>query len=71
MPVGNLALVGSVKGFGRERVGDGGEHGADQAFGVSPGHRRPGGDVRDEFVLVHRVFPVIGGGMARSGARSD
>ena len=53
----------------RQRVGDGGEHDADQALGVGPGHRRPCRDVRGEFVFVHLLpVPMNGGGVVRNGA---
>ena len=41
----------------REGVADGGEHGRDHAFGADPGHGRLGGDVGDEVVPVHLLFP--------------
>ena len=52
----------------RQRVGDGGEHDADQALGVGRGHRRPYRDVRGEFVLVHLLpFSMNGGRVVRGG----
>ena len=55
----------------RQGVADGGEHGADQTIGGSPGYRRLGGDVRDEVGLVHRLFFLNGDRIRDSGARSD
>ena len=51
-----------------ERVGDGGEHGANRPLGVSPGGGGLCGDVGDELGLVHAVFPSSCGWASDDGA---
>ena len=67
---GELPKARDSHGFpARQRVGDGGEHDADQALGVALGHRRTCCDVRDEFVLVYlHPFLMNGGRVVRDGA---
>ena len=52
----------------RERVADGGEHSPHHALGGGPGRGCLGGDMGDEFVLVHLRFRLNCDRIARNGA---
>ena len=51
-----------------ERVGGGGQHGANHPPGGSSGREGLGGDVRDALDLVHAVFPSSCGWISENGA---